>query len=250
MDIRVLEDKNSLGRAAAEQAASSIRSTIQKLGRVRIVAATGASQFEFLDALTGMSDIDWSRVEVFHLDEYVGLPVTHPASFRKYLLERLINKVGITRFHLLDPGDDPQKVARLVGEELNSAPVDIAFVGIGENGHLAFNDPPADFETLEPYLIVNLDDACRQQQVNEGWFTTSADVPRQAISMSIRQMMKANEIIASVPDGRKAQAVQSCFQGPISPMAPASVLRTHPNATIFLDEDSAALLNPAARAGK
>lgn len=250
MHIKVLEDKNSLGRAAAGQAASSIRNAIRKLGRARIVAATGASQFEFLDVLTGMSGIDWSRVEMFHLDEYLGLPVTHPASFRKYLLERLINKTGIGRYHLLDPGGDPKEVAKSVGKELNSERVDVAFVGIGENGHLAFNDPPADFETLEPYLLVNLDDGCRQQQVNEGWFTTLAEVPRQAISMSIRQILRANEIIAVVPDGRKAQAVRSCFEGPISPLAPASILRTHPNTTIFLDEDSASLLNPEVRMGK
>ena len=244
VQIKVLEDKDSLGRAAAEQAASSLNNAIYKLGRARIVVATGASQFEFLDALTGMSDIDWSHVEMFHLDEYVGLPVTHPASFRKYLLERLIHKTGISQYRLLDPGGDPEEVARHIGKELNSAPVDIAFVGIGENGHLAFNDPPADFEAEDPYLVVNLNDACRQQQVNEGWFTTVSEVPRQAISMSVHQILRAKEIIAVVPDGRKAQAVKSCFEGPITPLAPASILRTHPNTTIFLDRNSAALLDP------
>jgi glucosamine-6-phosphate deaminase len=244
VQIKVLEDKNSLGRAAAEQAASSLNNAIHKLGRARIVVATGASQFEFLDALTEMSDIDWSHVEMFHLDEYVGLPATHPASFRKYLLERLIHKTGISQYRLLDPGGDPEEVGRRIGKELNSAPVDIAFVGIGENGHLAFNDPPADFETEDPYLVVNLNDACRQQQVNEGWFTTVSEVPRQAISMSVHQILRAKEIIAVVPDGRKAQAVKSCFEGPITPLAPASILRTHPNATIFLDRNSAALLDP------
>ena len=244
VQIKVLEDKNSLGRAAAEQAASSLNNAIHKLGRARIVVATGASQFEFLDALTGMSDIDWPHVEMFHLDEYVGLPVTHPASFRKYLLERLIHKTGISQYRLLDPGGDPEEVARRIGKELNSAPVDIAFVGIGENGHLAFNDPPADFEAEDPYLVVNLNDACRQQQVNEGWFATVSEVPRQAISMSVHQILRAKEIIAVVPDGRKAQAVKSCFEGPITPLAPASILRTHPNTTIFLDRNSAALLDP------
>jgi glucosamine-6-phosphate deaminase len=244
VQIKVLKDKNSLGRAAAEQAASSLHNAIRELGRARIVVATGASQFEFLDALTGMSDVDWSRVEMFHLDEYVGLPVTHPASFRKYLLERLINKTGIRRYRLLDPGGDPEEVARRVGLELNTEPVDIAFVGIGENGHLAFNDPPADFEAQDPYLVVSLNDACRQQQVNEGWFTTVSEVPRQAISMSVHQILRAKEIIAAVPDERKAQAIKSCFEGPITPLAPASILRTHPNVTIFLDRNSAALLNP------
>jgi glucosamine-6-phosphate deaminase len=244
VQIKVLEDKISLGRAAAEQASLSLRKAIRELGKVRIVAATGASQFEFLDVLTAMPDIDWSLVEMFHLDEYVGLPITHPASFRKYLLERFINKVGITRYHLLDPGGNPEGVARRIGKELNSAPIDVSFVGIGENGHLAFNDPPADFETKEPYLVVNLNDACRQQQVNEGWFDKVSGVPRQAISMSVHQILQAKEIIAVVPDGRKARAVKACFEGPITPLAPASILRTHSNTTIFLDHNSAALLDP------
>lgn len=243
MQIRIFDDKSSLSRAAAEQAASSLQSAIRESGRVRLVAATGASQFEFLDALTAMSGIDWPQVELFHLDEYVGLPATHPASFRKYLMDRLISKTGITRYNLLAAEDDPQGVARRVGEALNAAPVDIAFVGIGENGHLAFNDPPADFAADEPYLIVNLDEACRQQQVNEGWFGRLSEVPAQAISMSVRQILRAKEIVAVVPDARKAQAVKSCFEGQISPLAPASILRSHANATIFLDKDSAALLN-------
>jgi glucosamine-6-phosphate deaminase len=243
LQIRIFDDKSSLSRAAAEQAASSLQSAIRESGRVRLVAATGASQFEFLDALTAMSGIDWPQVELFHLDEYVGLPATHPASFRKYLMDRLISKTGITRYNLLAAEDDPQGVARRVGEALNAAPVDIAFVGIGENGHLAFNDPPADFAADEPYLIVNLDEACRQQQVNEGWFGRLSEVPAQAISMSVRQILRAKEIVAVVPDARKAQAVKSCFEGQISPLAPASILRSHANATIFLDKDSAALLN-------
>ncbi|HTR67337.1 MAG TPA: glucosamine-6-phosphate deaminase [Terriglobales bacterium] len=244
MQIRVLEDKVSLGKAAAEQAAWSIRKVIRQKGVARIIAATGASQFEFLEALTSAPGIDWPAVEMFHLDEYVGLPQSHPASFRKYLLDRFISKTGVTRYHLLDPGRDPAGAARRIGAELNAAPIDIAFVGVGENGHLAFNDPPADFEISDPYLIVELNEACRQQQVNEGWFADASEVPRQAISMSVRQILKAKEIIAVVPDGRKAQAVKACFEGPISPMAPASILRTHANATIFLDPDSAALLSP------
>jgi glucosamine-6-phosphate deaminase len=208
----------------------------------RLVAATGASQFEFLDELTSAPGIDWSRVELFHLDEYVGLPPTHPASFRKYLLERLIHKTGITQHHLLNGELDPQAVAKQIGSELQSSPVDIAFAGIGENAHLAFNDPPADFNATEPYLVVELDRACRQQQVNEGWFVSLDDVPKSAISMSIRQILSAREIIAVVPDRRKAQAVKACLEGEISPLAPASILREHPNTTIYLDKDSAALL--------
>jgi len=218
MIVRVFEDKSLLGVAAAEQAASAVRRGIQERGRARIIVATGTSQIEFLDALTGADNIDWQRVEMFHLDEYVGLPITHPASFRKYLLERLIHKTGIAQYHLLDGNGDPREVARRVGEMLKSAPVDIAFAGIGENGHLAFNDPPADFQTEEPYLVVTLDEACRYQQVGEGWFPNISEVPRQAISMSVRQILKANEIIAVVPDARKAPAVKLCLEGEISPM--------------------------------
>jgi len=247
MNIRVFDDKASLGQSAAEQAATAIRRAVKDLGRARIIAATGASQFEFLDALTREPEIDWQRVEMFHLDEYIALPVTHPASFRKYLLERLIHKTGITQYHLLDGDNNPEGVVHRVGEELKAAPIDVAFVGIGENGHLAFNDPPADFKTEEAYLIVNLDEACRSQQVGEGWFAAVSEVPRQAISMSVRQILKAKEIIAVVPDARKAQAVKSCVEGEITPLAPASILRTHPNTTVYLERNSAALLRPELR---
>jgi glucosamine-6-phosphate deaminase len=243
--VRVFEDKISLSVSAAEQAASSVRRAILDCGRARIIVATGTSQLDFLDAVIKAENIDWQRVEMFHLDEYVGLPVTHPASFRKYLLERLIQKTGITDYHLLDGNGEPSEVVRRVGKILQSAPVDVAFAGIGENGHLAFNDPPADFQTEEPYLIVNLDEACRRQQVGEGWFADLSEVPLQAISMSVRQILKAKEIISVVPDARKALAVKRCVEGEISPMAPASILRTHPNATIYLDRDSARLLSPA-----
>jgi glucosamine-6-phosphate deaminase len=185
-------------------------------------------------------------VEVFHLDEYIGLPVTHPGSFRKMLLEQLVQKTGIVNYHLLE-GDaaDPLEVVRRVGKQLSSAPVDIAFLGVGENGHIAFNDPPADFQVEDPYIIVNLDEACRQQQVGEAWFADISQVPKHAISMSARQILKANEILAVVPGPRKAQAVKACFEGTISPMAPASILRTHSNGTVYLDKHSASLLSPA-----
>ncbi len=245
MIIKVFKDKLSLAKAAAEQAARHIRDAIATNGSARIIAATGASQFEFLDALTSAPNVDWTRVEMFHLDEYIGLPVSHPASFRGYLLQRLINKVGITRYHLLDGESDPASVAHEVGAQLANATVDVAFVGVGENGHLAFNDPPADFDTEEPYLIVELDEGCRRQQLGEGWFKSLSEVPQRAISMSVRQILKAHEIICIVPDERKARAVATCFEGEISPNAPASILRTHPRATIYLDSDSASLLTSA-----
>jgi len=244
MLLRVFSDKKSLGQAAAEQASVAIRRAIAEQGRARIIAATAMSQFEFLDALTTAPGIDWTKVEAFHLDEYIGLPITHPGSFRKMLMEQLVTKTGITKYHLLD-GDaaHPGEVVRRVGKDLASAPIDIAFLGIGENGHIAFNDPPCDFETEDPYIIVNLDEACRQQQVGEAWFANISEVPKQAISMSARQILKAEEILAVVPDTRKAQAVKACFEGKVSPMAPASILRTHPSVTIYLDRNSASLLS-------
>ena len=245
MLLKVFEDRTSLSQAAAEQAAKAIRTALANSGRARVVAATAASQIEFLDALTKMRDIAWSNVEVFHLDEYIGLPITHPGSFRKMLLELLVQRTGITHYHLLDgDADDPRAVARRVVKELASAPVDIAFLGIGENGHIAFNDPPADFEIEEPYIVVDLDEACRQQQVGEAWFANISQVPKQALSMSVRQVLKAKEILAVVPDTRKARAIRDCFENKISPMAPASILRSHPNATVYLDRNSASMLNP------
>jgi glucosamine-6-phosphate deaminase len=242
MQLRVFADQQGLARAAADSAAEHIRDAIASAGEARIIAATGVSQMPFLDALTQQPAIDWSNVEMFHLDEYVGIRADHPASFRRYLRERLIKPAGISRFHLLEADRDPVEVCRSVGRELAARPVDVAFVGIGENGHLAFNDPPADFATEDPYLIVALDDACRRQQVGEGWFKSVDEVPRQAITMSIRQILKARAIIAVVPEARKADAVRRCFEGEISPDAPASILRTHPATTLFLDEASAALL--------
>jgi len=178
MHVKTYIDRSTMSLAAARQAAGALRAAIGARGAARIVAATGASQFGFLEALTAAPDIDWTRVEMFHLDEYVGLSINHPASFRKYLLERLINPTGITRHHLLDGEHDAARTAEEVGRELSASPIDVAFVGIGENGHLAFNDPPADFSTEQPYLIVALDEACRRQQVGEGWFASIADVPR------------------------------------------------------------------------
>lgn len=245
MQLRKFPDKKSLASAAAARAATVIGHSIAEGRRARIIAATGASQFEFLEALTSITGIDWQRVEMFHLDEYVGLPETHPASFCRYLRERLIEKVGIGEYHLLSGTDDPARVMKKVGGQLQREPIEVAFVGVGENGHLAFNDPPADFDTQEPYAIVTLDEPCRRQQLNEGWFPTLEDVPKQAISMTINQILKAKEILCIVPDARKAQAVKNCFEGVVSPIAPASALQNHANTTVYLDAASSALLSPA-----
>jgi len=243
MLLKVFQDSTALARAAAEQAAASIRKAIADRDRCRLILATGRSQFEFLDLLTKADGIDWKKVEAFHLDEYVGMPVTHPASFRKILLERVIQPTGITNYHFIESdAADPSAAVREVGRQLTSAPIDIAFVGIGENGHIAFNDPPADFAINEPYIVVELDELCRLQQVGEGWFVDISDVPTRAISMSPRQIMKAGEIIAVVPDQRKAKAVRLCMEGEVRPEAPASILRRHPHVTVFVDEDSASLL--------
>ena len=246
MRIAVFPDKLQLASAAARDAATAIRLAIEQQGLARIIAATGASQFEFLAELTKAPEIDWQRVEMFHLDEYIGISTTHPASFRRYLRERLINKAGLTRFHLLDGEGDASAVIAQTAAEIQKAPIDLAFVGVGENGHLAFNDPPADFETEAAYIVVELDEACRRQQLGEGWFESLEEVPRRAISMTVRQILKAKQILCIVPDARKAAAVAKCFQGEITPDAPASILRTHPNTTVYLDKNSAALLNPEA----
>ncbi len=245
MVIKCFNNKREMAKIAADQAASILKQAIKEQGKARLIAATGAAQFQFLETLTTLPGIDWQRVEMFHLDEYIGIPASHPASFCRFLQERLIQKTGITHHFLLNGEEEAAEVIRRVGKELVSAPIDVAFVGIGENGHLAFNDPPADFETEEPYLVVTLDEACRRQQLGEGWFPTLDDVPQRAISMSIRQILKAKKIICIVPDARKANAVRACFEGEISPLAPASILRTHPDTTVYLDVNSATLLRPA-----
>jgi len=248
--LRVFETSTELAAAAASDAAAAIRDALVVRGRARIIAATGASQIAFLDRLVREPDVDWTRVELFHLDEYVGLPADHPASFRRYLQERLIQPTGMQTYHLLDGQADPREVCRAVGAELQRAPIDAAFAGIGENGHLAFNDPPADFVSEDPYIVVELDERCRLQQVGEGWFAGLADVPRTAISMTVRQILRARAIFSVVPDRRKAEAVHACVDGPVSPMAPASILQTHPNTTIYLDRDSASLLDESPTGGR
>lgn len=244
MTIKVFSSKAALAQTAANSAAATIRDAISQHGHARIIAATGASQFDFLDALTKTPGIDWDRVEMFHLDEYVGMSEQAPASFCRYLRERLIDKVGLKNYHLLNGTEDPAKVIARTSAEIRKAPIDVAFVGVGENGHLAFNDPPADFSSEEAYIVVNLDEACRKQQFGEGWFPTLADVPRQAISMTIHQIMMTEHVLCIAPDARKANAIKACFNGEVSPMAPASILQRHQNATIYLDKESAALLLP------
>lgn len=244
MIIKVFPSKLALAQVAASNAAGILRKVIADRGEARIIAATGSAQFDFLDILTSSQDVDWKRVEMFHLDEYVGISDQSPASFCRYLKERLINKTGIEKYHLLEGTRPPLEVIKEVSAEIRKAPIDIAFVGVGENGHLAFNDPPADFDTDEAYIVVNLDETCRKQQLGEGWFSSLEDVPRQALSMTVRQVMQAREILTIVPDARKANAIKACFDDGISPNAPASILQNHPNAILYLDTESASLLSP------
>ncbi len=245
MHIRIFDDSLTLGRHAAAEAASAIHDAVAARGSARVIAATGASQFHFLQQLTATPGVPWDSVELFHLDEYLGLPATHPASFRRYLHERLIAPTGIRRMHLIDGEGDPELVCQAAGREINAAPIDIAFVGIGENGHLAFNDPPADFDTREPYLVVQLDQACRRQQVGEGWFASLDQVPTRAISMSVNQILASRRILCIVPDRRKAEAVAASVNGPVTPRVPASILQTHADTTLFVDRESASLLGRA-----
>lgn len=245
MNIAIFDSRPRLAEAASDEAARIIRQAIDERGQAYLIAATGASQFEFLEALVRQPNIDWGHTTFFHLDEYVGLPAAHPASFRKYLNERIVDRAQPGAFHFVN-GDNPDPVAECqrLGVLISRQTIDAAFVGIGENGHLAFNDPPADFETREPYLVVELDQACRRQQVGEGWFESVDDVPQRAISMSIQQILKARNVLCIVPDRRKAQAVRDTLELEVSPLRPASILRQHPHTTIYLDTESAALLRP------
>ncbi|HJO94370.1 MAG TPA: glucosamine-6-phosphate deaminase [Victivallales bacterium] len=244
MDTKVYNTAVDLGVAAAEQGAKIIKSCIAVNGRANIILATGASQFEMMKHLVTIKGIDWSKVTAFHLDEYIGLHEVHPASFRKYLKERFLEKVELVNaFHFVNgTADDIEEECMRLERLISEHPIDVAFVGIGENGHLAFNDPPADFETDRAYLAVDLDKACREQQMGEGWFKSLDDVPTQAISMGIKQIMKSKNIIVSVPDERKAEAVKNTLNKEIINMFPASILRKHPNCYLYLDKGSASLL--------
>jgi glucosamine-6-phosphate deaminase len=244
VDIKIYDSKQDLGRSAADAGASVIREAIADRGQAHIIVATGASQFEVLDHLTKADGIDWTAVTAFHLDEYVGLPMTHPASFCLYLWKRFASRLPLPlkAFYYLNGVADPPTEAARVGAIITEHPIDVAFIGIGENSHIAFNDPPADFETEQPYLIVELDEACRQQQLGEGWFNTLNDVPKRAVSMSVRQILKSKHIICTVPDERKAQAVHGSVQGPITPDVPASILQQHAHYGLYLDKESASRL--------
>jgi glucosamine-6-phosphate deaminase len=243
MNIKIYPNAETLGKAAGTDAADLIRKAIDEKGTANIILATGTSQFETLNQLINEKGIDWSRVVMFHLDEYISLPITSPASFRKYLRERFLSKIpAIKAAHLIDGENDPEETCDRLNILIAAHPIDVALVGIGENAHLAFNDPPADFETEKPYIIVTLDEACRNQQLGEGWFATMDDVPHRAISMSIKQIMRSKHIVCSVPDARKALAIKNSFEQPVSSLYPASILQLHKNCNCYLDESSSKLL--------
>jgi glucosamine-6-phosphate deaminase len=251
MQKLIFKTKQELGKAAAKVAADQIKKAIETEGSSNIILATGISQFEILAELVNAEGIDWSKVTMFHLDEYIGLGPDHPASFRKYLKERFLDKVATLEaaYFVNGDADDLQAECDRLNVIIAEHPTDLALVGIGENGHLAFNDPPADFDTDQPYIIVNLDERCRNQQLGEGWFEGLNDVPTRAISMSIRQIMKSSFLIASVPDHRKARAVKDALEGPVTNTCPASILQNHQNCKIFLDHDSASLLSTESGGG-
>lgn len=244
MNIEIKKDAVELGQAAGKKAGELIRRAIAERGSANVILATGTSQFETLNQLIREEGINWREVVMFHLDEYIALPDTHPASFRGYLKERFLSKVPpLKAAHLINGETNPEAECVWLGDLIEQFPIDVALVGIGENGHLAFNDPPADFDTEEPYIIVNLDEACRRQQYGEGWFPKIEQVPTQAISMSIKQILKSKHIICSVPDARKAEAVKNCVKNPVSNLFPASILQTHPDCTLYLDKASSGKLS-------
>lgn len=242
-DIRLVPDKVALGAQAAALGAAAIRDAIARHGESTIIVATGASQFEVLQNLVAAEGIDWTKVTAFHLDEYVGLSEEHPASFRRYLRLRFMAPLSdAPAFIPVDGEGDPVGETKRLNDLIAGRRIDVCFAGIGENCHLAFNDPPADFDTEDPYIVVTLDEACRQQQFGEGWFPSFEAVPERAISMSVRQIMKSALIVLSVPDERKARATRDAIEGPVSPLHPASILQTHPNTVLFLDPPAASLL--------
>jgi glucosamine-6-phosphate deaminase len=244
MQVQVCSSSVELGKAAADCGSDAIRAALAAHGAATIVLATGTSQYATLEALTAESGIDWPRVTAFHLDEYIGITDQHPASFRRYLRERFASRVGcLAAFHYIRGDDpDPARECRRLAGLITRHPVDVAFLGIGENGHLAFNDPPAYFDTKEPYIVVALDEACRRQQMGEGWFASLTEVPERAISMSIPQILKARRLVVSVPEARKAEAVRCAVEAALSNRCPASILRTHRDCTLFLDQPAASRL--------
>ena len=238
MQINISKNTIGLGKEAAKFTSEKLNEAIQKNGEARLVVSTGSSQFEMFQALV-KEKVDWSRVEVFHLDEYIGLPITHIASFRKYLNERFINLVPVRKFHSVDVESDITQIIKALTSEIRKKPVDVGLIGIGVNGHIAFNDPPADFDTREAYIEVKLDEKCKMQQVNEGWFKTINDVPEKAVSMSVWQIMQCNTIISCVPHIVKADAVFKTFTNKLTNMVPATMLKQHNDFHLFLDKNSA-----------
>ena len=243
MKITLSKDAAQLGQRAADLTAALLNDAIARNGAARLVLSTGASQFETLGALV-KKDVDWSKVEVFHLDEYVDLPITHPASFRKYIKERFADLVHPKAVYYVETEGDLTAAIAAVTDKLREAPVDVALIGIGENGHIAFNDPPADFDNPNAYIVVTLDDRCRHQQLGEGWFETLDQVPKQAVSMTVGEIMKAKSIISSVPHKVKAEAIRNTLANDPTPMVPATILKTHPCWNLFIDENSASLVEP------
>ena len=243
MIINISKDATELGARAAHFTAKKLKEVIQINGEARMVVSTGASQFETFQALL-KEEIEWERVEVFHLDEYIGLPISHPASFRKYLNDRFISHVKIKNFHSVDVENDITKKIKELTTEIRKKPVDIGLIGIGVNGHVAFNDPPADFNTREAYIIVNLDEQCRVQQVNEGWFKSISEVPSQAVSMTPWQIMQCNSIISCVPHKVKALSVRNTLINKLTEIVPATILKQHHDFHLYLDVNSASEIIP------
>ncbi len=244
MELHIYDTPQQMGQAAAQAGAQHLREALRLRGEANLVLATGASQFRMLEALVQTPDLDWSKVRLFHLDEYLDLPANHAASFVRYLRERFVHLVPpLKATHFIEPeGREPHMVSTELGVLIHQFPIDVAMIGIGENGHLAFNDPPADFDTEEPFIVVHLDEDCRLQQMKEGWFPNMESVPRQAISMSIRQILKSQHLVVTVPDSRKAIAVKAAVQGPVTPQCPASILQYHPSCVLFMDTAAAVLL--------
>ncbi len=242
MEHQILENSKELGKTAAEYCAGILKRTIEEKGFARMILSTGASQFDTLNALV-KEDVDWSKVEMFHLDEYFNMPVTHPASFRKYLEDRFVSRINLKKVNYVSGEGNVRENINILTQEIRKAPIDLALIGIGENAHIAFNDPPADFDTKEAYIVVNLDEKCRKQQLGEGWFPTLEDVPQKAISMTVHQIMDSNIIVSCVPYKVKAEAVRNTLSSEITNRIPATILKKHCNWTLFLDKDSASLID-------
>lgn len=244
MQITISKNNEELGIDAGKAAAVAIRSAIAQNGYANIILSTGSSQFTTLTQLVAEPDINWSQVSMFHLDEYVGLPITHMASFRKYLQERFLDKLPpLKNAFLINAETNADAECKKLSEIIQKHPIDVALVGIGENGHIAFNDPPANFDTEIPYFVVDLsNEACRQQQFGEGWFATIDEVPLQSITMSVKQIMKSKIIISAVPELRKAEAIKNTFEKEISNLYPSTMLKNHPNWHLFIDEESASMI--------